>query len=349
MARLEFRLPSHVVMGEGALEELPDTVSGLGCSEALVVTDPTVKRLYGGRVEEALRRAGIRASFYVITASDMGNVDAARRVHAEQGACAVVGLGGGRSIDVGKYTAYLEGKPFVSVPTAISHDGFASPIVALKDKDLNPVSLFTRPPDAVIVDTGVIAGAPRRLLASGVGDLVAKLTSVADARLARLFKAEEVPELALRMAESAARIVMDNIGEIASWSERGLRLLAEAGLLAGSAMSVAGSSRPCSGAEHLFSHAIDKVYPERRSLHGEQVGVGAIMMAYLHRMDWEAIREALRAVGAPTTAEELGVPAEKVVEALTIAHTLRKRFTVLGEGGLTREAAERLARATGVI
>ena len=201
----------------------------------------------------------------------------------------------------------------------------------------------------MIVDTGVIAGAPRRLLASGVGDLVAKLTSVADARLARLFKAEEVPELALRMAESAARIVMDNIGEIASWSERGLRLLAEAGLLAGSAMSVAGSSRPCSGAEHLFSHAIDKVYPERRSLHGEQVGVGAIMMAYLHRMDWEAIREALRAVGAPTTAEELGVPAEKVVEALTIAHTLRKRFTVLGEGGLTREAAERLARATGVI
>jgi len=349
MGRLEFRLPSYTVVGAGALGELPEVISALGCREALIVTDQTVRRLYGERVVRGLAEAGVNARLYVISASNMDNVEAARRVRAEQGACAIVGMGGGRSIDVGKYAAYLEGRPFVSVPTAISHDGFASPIVSLKDREMNPVSLFTRPPDAVVVDTEVLAGAPRRLLASGVGDLVGKVTSVADARLARLFKAEEVPALALEMAESAAEIVLGNIGEIAAWSERGLRLLAEAGLLAGSAMSVAGSSRPCSGSEHLFSHAVDKVYPERRSLHGEQVGVGTIMMAYLHRMDWERIREALRAVGAPTNAAGLGVPEEKIVEALTVAHTLRKRFTVLGEGGLTREAAERLARATGVI
>jgi len=349
MHRLNFRLPAYTAIGRGAIEELPEVLRGLGCRSTLIVTDKTVRRLYGGGVEEELRRAGFSTAFYIISASDIGNVEAARRERRRMDACAVIGMGGGRSIDVGKYTAFLEETYFVSVPTAISHDGFASPIVSLKDREMNPVSLFTKPPDAVIVDTEILAGAPKRLLASGVGDIVAKITSVADARRAIVFRAEEIPELALRMAESAASIVVDNIEEIASWSEKGLRLLAEAGLLAGSAMSVAGSSRPCSGAEHLFSHAVDKVYPERRSLHGEQVGVGAIMMAYLHGLDWRRIRDVLRLVGAPTTAEELGVPREKIVEALTIAHTLRKRYTILGEGGLSREAAERLASVTGVI
>jgi glycerol-1-phosphate dehydrogenase [NAD(P)+] len=114
-------------------------------------------------------------------------------------------------------------------------------------------------------------------------------------------------------------------------------------------MSVAGSSRPCSGSEHLFSHALDRV-AARPSLHGEQCGVGSIMMMYLHGGDWRRTRAALQSIGAPVSARELGVTADEVVEALVQAHRIRpERYTILGDNGLTREAAERLATVTGVI
>jgi len=114
-------------------------------------------------------------------------------------------------------------------------------------------------------------------------------------------------------------------------------------------MSVAGSSRPCSGSEHLFSHALDRA-ATKPSLHGEQCGVGAIMMMYLHGGDWRRIRTALHTIGAPTTARELGVTSEEIVQALVAAHRIRsERYTILGDNGLTREAAERLATVTGVL
>jgi len=61
------------------------------------------------------------------------------------------------------------------------------------------------------------------------------------------------------------------------------------------------------------------------------------------------IKEVLHKIGAPTTATELGIEQEYVVEALTKAHTIRpERYTILGESGLTKEAAQRVASITGV-
>ncbi|MEM1867136.1 MAG: NAD(P)-dependent glycerol-1-phosphate dehydrogenase, partial [Zestosphaera sp.] len=85
-------------------------------------------------------------------------------------------------------------------------------------------------------------------------------------------------------------------------------------------------------------------------LHGEQVGVGAIMMSYLHGIEWRKIKKVLKKVGLPTTAKELGVRDVDVINALTIAHKIRtERYTILGESGLTYEAAEKLAKETEVI
>jgi glycerol-1-phosphate dehydrogenase [NAD(P)+] len=332
---------------EGALDRLPEVLEVLGCRKLLLVTDENVWRLLGSGVEGVLRgSAELMVSF--ARGSGYPSVDTVRAVIAERDPCAVAGLGGGRPIDVAKYAAHLEGLPFVSVPTALSHDGFASPIVALKDEQGNPVSLFTKPPAAVIVDLSVVSRAPRRLLASGAGDILAKLTSVADARLAQREVGERIPEAALEMAEAAYRILASHIGELARWSGEGVRLLAEAGLLAGMAMAVAGSSRPCSGSEHLFSHALDKLFPGRDSLHGEQVGVGAVVAAYLHGLDWEGLRESLRRVGAPTTVTELGVTLEQAAQALELAPKLRERYTILHKLRLSREEAARALREAGV-
>jgi glycerol-1-phosphate dehydrogenase [NAD(P)+] len=131
--------------------------------------------------------------------------------------------------------------------------------------------------------------------------------------------------------------------------EQGLRVLLEALISCGVAMSIAGSSRPCSGSEHLFSHALDQVAP-KPAMHGEQCGVGTIMMARLHNINWKQVRDTLKRVGAPTTAQELGLEKEHIVEALVRAQEIRPdRYTILDERTLTLETAKALARTTGVI
>jgi len=143
----------------------------------------------------------------------------------------------------------------------------------------------------------------------------------------------------------SAQIIIDSTDKIKDDAS----IVVEALISSGVAIGIAGSSRPCSGAEHLFSHALDIICPTP-ALHGEQCGVGTIIMAYLHKADWRKIKEALKAVGAPTTAKELGIEEKYIIEALTIAHTLRGRYTILHKlGGLDKKEAESVARATGVI
>jgi len=113
-------------------------------------------------------------------------------------------------------------------------------------------------------------------------------------------------------------------------------------------MGVAGSSRPASGSEHLFAHAMMRICPNK-ALHGELVGIGTIMMMYLHGGSWKRIKRALQTIGAPTTAYDLDIDPEDVITALTLAHKIRKRYTILGETGLTEDAAKKLAKRTGVI
>lgn len=114
-------------------------------------------------------------------------------------------------------------------------------------------------------------------------------------------------------------------------------------------MSIAGSSRPCSGSEHLFSHALD-IIRSNHAMHGEQCGVGAIMMAYLHKINWARIRDTLNKLGAPTNAKDLGAEDEDAVKALEMAATMRpERYTILNKLNLNRENCQKLAKITHVI
>ena len=98
----------------------------------------------------------------------------------------------------------------------------------------------------------------------------------------------------------------------------------------------------------MFSHALDQLAP-KPALHGEQCGVGSIMMMYLHGGDWQQIRSALKKIGAPATARELGIEDKYIIEALLHAHSIRpERYTILGSG-LTPSAARKVAKITGVI
>jgi len=167
--------------------------------------------------------------------------------------------------------------------------------------------------------------------------------------LARNLRGEEYSNYAAALSEMTAQILIENAHSIKPGLEESAWNVSKALVSSGVAMSIAGSSRPASGSEHLFSHSLDRI-AEKSALHGEQCGVGSIMMMYLHGGDWQKIKDCLLTIGAPTTARALGVKDEDIIEALVHAHEIRKeRYTILGDKGLTREAAERLARITKVI
>ena len=146
-----------------------------------------------------------------------------------------------------------------------------------------------------------------------------------------------------------ANMIMENASEIREEDKGTAWTVIKALVSSGVAISIAGSSAPASGSEHKFSHALDMIV-ERPALHGEQCGVGTILMTYLYGENWQRIRDVLKDIGAPTTAKDLGIKEDYVIDALTLAHKINPdRYTILGASGLTRQAAERLALATGVI
>jgi glycerol-1-phosphate dehydrogenase [NAD(P)+] len=234
------------------------------------------------------------------------------------------------------------------VPTAASHDGLVSAQASIIDEN-GKSSVRAQTPIGVIMDTTVISRAPYRLLAAGCGDIVSNSTAVKDWTLARNLRGEEYSNYAASLSEMTAQLLIENAHLVKPGLEESAWYVSKALVSSGVAMSIAGSSRPASGSEHLFSHALDRIV-EKPALHGEQCGMGTIMMMYLHGGDWQKIKDCLLTIGAPTTARALGVKDEEVIEALVHAHEIRRdRYTILGDKGLTYEAAERLARITKVI
>lgn len=340
-------LPRRIVIGEGNMGGIGAFLLSLaGAGRVSLVSGVQVRDTVGSLVEESLRTAGLEFSWYI---SKDNRVDSVRAVQEEirrDSGRMVVGIGGGRSVDTAKMAATNLDIPYASVPTAASHDGMASPFVSVRDD--KPHSVVASAPLGVFVDIGVIRGAPPRLLASGCGDLIANTIAVRDWQLGHERTGEYYGRYSANLAMMSANIVMENSRVFA---ERGLdaRMIVEALISAGVASCIAGSSRPCSGAEHLFSHALDRIAPGR-GLHGEKCGIGSIMMAKLHGLDWTAVARALRDVGAPTTAAEIGLDGGEVIDALVMAQDLRpERYTILREAALTKGAAEELATQTGVL
>ena len=341
--------PRTVLAGHGVLTELAATVRQFDFpTKGAVVTGEHTQKLAGTRAAEILRDGGFDVS--VLLAHEATNEEVERIGHevTETGARFLVAVGGGSKIDVTKVVAARHRIPWVSVPTSAAHDGIASPRASLHDPD-RVASIEAVVPVGVLADTSIIVQAPFRLLASGCADVLSNVTAVLDWKLAARLRNEEYSSTAATLAEYTAQEIIDHAQLIKPNLEESAWIAIRPLIVAGIAMSVAGSSRPCSGSEHLFSHALDRA-AKRPSLHGEQCGVGAIMMMYLHGGDWRRLRTALHTIGAPTTARELGVSPGEIVDALVGAHRMRpERYTILGDNGLTREAADRLATATGVI
>ncbi len=343
------QLPREVIVGKDVISHVGDVCQRLGFDgNALVVSGLVTYPLAGERVAKSVAKSGLRVDHIIVKEASEPVLEEVTAKVKQWKASLVLGVGGGKDIDLAKLASARASVQFMSIPTAASHDGIASPYASIKGGS-KPYSIRGQAPIAILADIEVLAKSPYQLLAAGCGDIVAKYTAVNDWQLAHKLKNEYYGDYAAELALMSAELVSKNSRDITQRKLEGVRTVIEALISCGVAMSIAGSSRPCSGAEHLFSHALDIVAPET-SLHGERTGVGAILCAYLQGSNWESIRDFLREIGAPSSAKELKVSPTEVVKALTMAHTLRpERYTILGETGVAEAAAERVAKATGVI
>ncbi len=345
------QLPREVLVGHGVLEELGRVCRHLGLRDgAIVVTGALyTRKIAGERVVEILADSGYEVQLVEVRAISSDSIERVKEIVKENKMGFVLGVGGGTIIDTAKITSFELGIPFISVPTIASHDGIASPRASIKGDDRSPVSRQAQAPLAVIADTQIISSAPFRFTAAGCGDILANYTAVRDWQLAQRLQNAEFSSYAAALSEMTANMILENVKEIRKRDEKAAWTVVKALVSSGVAISIAGSSAPASGSEHKFSHALDMI-ADKPALHGEQCGVGTIMMSYLYGDNWQQIRAALKEIGAPTTAKELGIKEEYIIEALTIAHKINPdRYTILGESGLTKEAAVRLALATGVV
>ncbi len=291
----------------------------------------------GSGLADRLRGSLPRADWFTVAG---GSIDAATRLTDEvrSGAYdALVGIGGGRVLDVAKFAAARVGLPMVSVATNLAHDGIASP-VSILDNDAGRGSYGVPAPVAVVVDLDAVRQAPPRYLRAGIGEVLSNLSAVADWELARQVTGEAVDGLAVTIARTAGASLLRRDDGVES--DDFLVALAEALVLSGLAMIVAGTSRPCSGACHEISHALDALYREQRAPHGEQVGVGACFATYL-RGDGELLADlvaALRRNRLPVLPADLGLSDAQFAAAVLHAPDTRPgRYTVLEHRGLDSE------------
>ncbi|WP_299237011.1 NAD(P)-dependent glycerol-1-phosphate dehydrogenase [Natronomonas sp.] len=344
------RLPRNVVVGHGVLSRTVEAVEELYLDgRPLVVTSPTPKELAVGRLRESFESAGIDPAVVVVERATFSAVEDVLRAAEAADAGYLIGLGGGKPIDIAKMAADERGCGFVSVPTAASHDGIVSGRGSVPDGDTRH-SVAAHPPLAVIADTELIANAPWRLTTAGCADIISNYTAVKDWQLAHRLKNVEYSEYAGALSRMTAEMLVDRSDSIKRGLEESAWVVVKALVSSGVAMSIAGSSRPASGAEHLISHQLDRLAPDT-ALHGHQVGVASIVTEYLHSGEsgeWERVRDALAGIDAPTAAAELGIDGEVFVEAMASAHEIRDRYTVLGDG-IERTAATEAAAVTGVL
>jgi glycerol-1-phosphate dehydrogenase [NAD(P)+] len=252
----------------------------------LFIADRTTWPLAGPAIVASAQNAGIKTAEYIIEenkpiASD--RAIAALQPHLT-GITAIVAIGSGTLNDIGKMTAHRAQIPYAVLATAPSMNGYTSSIAALLVdgvKTTQPCS----PPVACLGDLDLLAATPYRMIAAGLGDLLSKSVSNADWLLARQLNNGTYSTEAAALIDKSAELLTDVAGKLPARDTTAIGQLMASLCLSGLAMSVAGSSAPASGGEHLISHYLDMTHyalGESNDLHGCQVGVATLATAALY-------------------------------------------------------------------
>ncbi|MFG1996691.1 iron-containing alcohol dehydrogenase family protein [Actinoplanes sp. NPDC048988] len=319
--------PLHIIVRRGAVADLGQILADGRISaggDVAVVVGPGL----GERIVELIRPSLRSADIFTTTG---GTLDAALELADKLRSRpydAVVGIGGGTTVDVAKYAASRWGLPMISVATSLANDGIASPVASLINDGLKG-SYGVHIPFGVIIDLDFVETGPDRVNRGGIGDAISKISALADWELAREVRGEPVDGLAVSLARMGAEAVLTMPGDLSD--DAFATVLAEALISSGLAMAVCGSSRPASGGDHEIMHAIDSLYPGTAS-HGELAGLGALFCTFLRGDErrFVQISECLSRHHLPRVPSDVGLTHEQFVEVVAFAPRTRPdRYTIL--------------------
>jgi glycerol-1-phosphate dehydrogenase [NAD(P)+] len=321
------QLPTIFQVNENIIDQIPTFIkrSNICFKNILVVSGNTASYLYAETILESLK-----SKSYVICKNDMNTVEALKDYCLTNKVDLLIGVGGGSILDVVKRVSLLINIENLLVPTIISNDGLVSPISVIKDTNDKTLSLPGRTPFGVVVDINIIRDAPSKFLQAAAGDILSNISATNDWVLASRNNGEPINDLAYMLSRSAAFALLHHESKDIR-NRNFLKQVVYCQINSGLAMALAGTSRPCSGSEHLISHAIDFHNLSENTLHGYQVGAISIFCLYLQkRLDAKCINYA----------QELNIPLafhllnEKIVEQLSLVYETSfkmrpGRYTVL--------------------
>lgn len=235
---------------------------------------------------------------YILEGNTFNDVESLKAFVGRYNIDLIISVGGGKVIDTVKRASYLTNINNLSVPTVISNDGLISPIAVIKNNKERTDSLPGMTPLGVIIDLGIIRRTPEKFIKAAMGDILANVSATNDWILAMDAKKERMNDIAFHLSKSAATALV-NFKKIDINSNSFLRLLIQGLVSSGIAMSLAGTSRPCSGSEHLISHAIDHLALSSNVMHGTQVGSISVFILFLQNDLKEEYIEYAIATGTP--------------------------------------------------
>jgi glycerol-1-phosphate dehydrogenase [NAD(P)+] len=314
-------IPAILEVGMDKLRHIGANITKTGISKVVIFWGEGIKERFGTAVFDSLKE---HKAMQLLESYDYDDISLesiipiAFTLPAQTEA--VVGIGGGKVLDVAKYIAFLNNLPFISVPTSTSHDGFASSGCSLFINGRR-TSVHARMPFGIIVDVGIIKNSPEKFIFSGIGDIVSKISATFDWQFEQLNGKAKVDDFAVMIAKksvnSIARMPFNSIKE-----DFFLRELVDSLTMSGIAMEIAGNSAPASGSEHLISHALDKLTSSPQ-LHGIQVGIATYIMSKVQDHRYQRVEKFLGDTGFFDHVETLGLKAHDYEEAINLAPAIK--------------------------
>ena len=340
---ITYKLPYFLKIRNGILNSVVEILenNNIDLKKILLVTDPIIYELYGHSLFESINKTYYIQKKLIKENSILESSNIANYIINED-ITVIIGIGGGRPLDVAKYASSMSKRPFISIPTTMANDGVASPIAVLEDNNRRTKSLGCSVPSGILLDIDIIKSCPEILIKAGIGDALSNLTAIYDWELDYTENNGEINDFAKLLSSIAVHSLLNNNNKDIR-SDEFINALAESIILSGMAMEIAGSSRPCSGSEHLFSHALDQINVEKKNLHGLQVALGSIVSAYLQKQDYKKFIKFLRDYDIDVNPITLGITKEKFIYAFNNAKSTRpNRYTILNKVEFNKEQISEL-------
>lgn len=336
----EFHLPGCLMIEEGACERLneilSDCIPKIEKKKSVIATEEALVPIMKPYLDE-MKRDLPKSEIYLIEENSFEEaMELAKHICMED-VEVIIGMGGGKVLDVAKYAGFVGKIPYICVPTTLSNDSLSSPVAVLGTEGDERKTLKCAIPAGIVVDVKVIMGAPVSHLQSGIGDTISKYTALYDWKLDAAHRKERVDDFSYLLSDMALSSLCYN-EEKSLKSKEFIKILTQSLVLGGLAMEIAGNSRPCSGSEHLFCHSLEENHKEIQISHGMAVALGSLVSCRLQGRDVKRLEAVLRAYGMDMDPMNWGITKEIFTDAwLRAADTRKDRHTVLNETTLTKE------------